>query len=86
MKDKLFTSFISRQTYQAEWTQVSPSIGDDDTRPGMRGGHQMCIDPDAGIMSYSVKRYKLAGIIGCCDLLNLEIRRYRSANIQCRLF
>ncbi|XP_071816652.1 muskelin-like [Apostichopus japonicus] len=62
MKDKLFTSFISRQTYQAEWTQVSPSIGDDDTRPGMRGGHQMCIDPDAEML------YLLGGWDGKSDL------------------
>lgn len=47
MQEGLFASFISKQTYQAEWSLMSPLV-DDDGRPGMRGGHQMCIDPEAG--------------------------------------
>lgn len=61
MQEGLFASFISKQTYQAEWSLMSPSV-DDDGRPGMRGGHQMCIDPEAEMI------YLLGGWDGFRDL------------------
>ena len=46
----LFHDFISQQDYKASWSPISPdnTLGLDHSgpdRPGMRGGHQMCIDP-----------------------------------------
>ena len=40
--DKLFSNYIDDQDYQANWSPVS--YLDESHKPGMRGGHQMCID------------------------------------------
>ncbi|XP_061418708.1 muskelin isoform X2 [Lethenteron reissneri] len=43
----LFNHYISQQEYKPRWMQITPkSYKDDgdDSRPGMRGGHQMVID------------------------------------------
>ncbi|CAG7818322.1 unnamed protein product [Allacma fusca] len=53
----LFHDFISQQDYQASWAPISPEINSDGDnhhggpdRPGMRGGHQMCIDPHGEVI------------------------------------
>ncbi|XP_044534950.1 muskelin [Gracilinanus agilis] len=43
----LFNQYISQQEYKPRWSQIIPKStkGDgEDSRPGMRGGHQMVID------------------------------------------
>lgn len=41
----LFGPYIHSQDYVPEWSRILPCIDEDPChRPGMRGGHQMCID------------------------------------------
>lgn len=41
----LFGPYIYSQDYVPEWSRILPCIDEDPChRPGMRGGHQMCID------------------------------------------
>ncbi|GFO15470.1 muskelin [Plakobranchus ocellatus] len=45
----MFDQYISQQEYKPEWTPIEPvnakkPDSSSDARPGMRGGHQMCID------------------------------------------
>ena len=42
ISDGYFTEFINKQDYHPIWSSVWP--GEGEIRPGMRGGHQMCID------------------------------------------
>ncbi|KAM6385180.1 muskelin isoform 10-T21 [Alca torda] len=47
VNDGLFNQYISQQEYKPRWGQIIPKStkGDgEDSRPGMRGGHQMVID------------------------------------------
>ncbi|MGH0119314.1 UNVERIFIED_CONTAM: hypothetical protein FKN15_025785 [Acipenser sinensis] len=47
VNEGLFNQYISQQEYKPRWSQIIPKTtkGDgDDSRPGMRGGHQMVID------------------------------------------
>uniref|UniRef100_A0A8C9FI07 Muskelin 1 n=1 Tax=Pavo cristatus TaxID=9049 RepID=A0A8C9FI07_PAVCR len=51
VNDGLFNQYISQQEYKPRWGQIIPksSKGDgEDSRPGMRGGHQMVIDVQTG--------------------------------------
>lgn len=54
----LFNNFISRQDYKPKWTPIEPAVlyldSNTDARPGMRGGHQMCIDTVTGKDYYPV--------------------------------
>ncbi|XP_067684074.1 muskelin-like isoform X1 [Haliotis asinina] len=47
-EEGLFDQYISQQDYKPKWTAIQPVSKSNDTnsvfRPGMRGGHQMCID------------------------------------------
>ncbi|KAL5014601.1 hypothetical protein ScPMuIL_008871 [Solemya velum] len=47
-EDGLFDHYISQQDYKPKWTPIEPTMKTVDNtvdyRPGMRGGHQMCID------------------------------------------
>ncbi|KAI0218378.1 Muskelin [Lamellibrachia satsuma] len=45
-EEGLFDNYISQQDYKPKWTAIEPVSKDctSATRPGMRGGHQMCID------------------------------------------
>ncbi|KAK7101686.1 muskelin-like [Littorina saxatilis] len=47
-QEGLFDQYISQQDYKPIWTPIQPVSNNkephSDTRPGMRGGHQMCID------------------------------------------
>lgn len=57
--EELFNEYISDCTYTPVWQRISPEVGE---TPPMRGGHQMCIDTDAGII------YLLGGWDGSRDL------------------
>ena len=40
-----FSHYISQQDYKPQWTAIEPGPKTNAIeRPGMRGGHQMCID------------------------------------------
>lgn len=60
-----FQNYIQQQEYQAFWQPVSPVDADPDLKPGMRGGHQMCVDP------YTETIYLLGGWDGSQDLSDL---------------
>lgn len=48
----LFGPYITSQDYVPEWSRILPSADEDPChRPGMRGGHQMCIDVRANFMT-----------------------------------
>ncbi|XP_021957307.1 muskelin isoform X2 [Folsomia candida] len=57
VRDGLFQEFISLQDYKPIWFPLgldSPDVSCNDSpvlsRPGMRGGHQMCVDSSTGII------------------------------------
>ncbi|BFZ08913.1 hypothetical protein BsWGS_11952 [Bradybaena similaris] len=58
----MFDQYISRQDYKPEWTPIEPVSK---TRPGMRGGHQMCID----VLTETI--YMFGGWDGNHDLADL---------------
>lgn len=63
--DGLFNCFIGKQDYKARWNPISLTCSDlnlDTSQPGMRGGHQMCIDTDSQLI------YLLGGWDGNEDL------------------
>ncbi|CAD5116689.1 DgyrCDS5551 [Dimorphilus gyrociliatus] len=41
----LFSSYVSQQDYQPKWTPIETSPS-----PGMRGGHQMIVDPESNVL------------------------------------
>jgi hypothetical protein len=52
-RDNLFHDYITQQDYKTSWVPLGPEYpevicgdGPSQSRPGMRGGHQMCIDPN----------------------------------------
>ncbi|KAI8924913.1 Muskelin N-terminus-domain-containing protein [Entophlyctis helioformis] len=57
----LFEDYIGGCTYKPNWRRIVPSDPDSPT-PGMRGGHQMCIDVDNGVI------YLFGGWNGTQDL------------------
>ncbi|GLV40092.1 muskelin [Carabus blaptoides fortunei] len=60
----LFSEYIKHKEYQPVWEQID--VGDDNQlRPGMRGGHQMCID------AYTSTIYLFGGWDGNKDLNDL---------------
>ena len=59
--DGLFNNYLRRQLYIPKWTPLSPRS----VRPGMRGGHQMCIDPLAETI------YLFGGWDGTKDLADM---------------
>ncbi|XP_063226200.1 muskelin isoform X2 [Bacillus rossius redtenbacheri] len=58
-----FNEFIGGQDYQPVWRPIQ--CRDSDVQPGMRGGHQMCIDP------YTETIYLFGGWDGNQDLSDL---------------
>ncbi|CAG0889290.1 unnamed protein product [Darwinula stevensoni] len=60
----IFSSYLSRQEYQPVWERLTPPLKEMNSsmRPGMRGGHQMCID----VKSETI--YLFAGWDGIQDL------------------
>ncbi|XP_014471613.1 PREDICTED: muskelin [Dinoponera quadriceps] len=57
----LLNDYINAQTYRASWTKLTSS----DPKPGMRGGHQMVLDPTAEVL------YLFGGWDGNQDLSDL---------------
>jgi len=77
-KDGLFHEYMNKKNYQAKWTRIIPLTEDgleSCDRPGMRGGHQMCIDEENQII------FLLGGWDGTKDLsdfwvYNIQIERW----------
>uniref|UniRef100_T1J0F1 Muskelin N-terminal domain-containing protein n=1 Tax=Strigamia maritima TaxID=126957 RepID=T1J0F1_STRMM len=64
--DGLFNHYISQQDYKPKWTPIIPPIKEGtENRPGMRGGHQMCIDVNTETI------YLFGGWDGMQDLADL---------------
>lgn len=59
----LLNDYINAQTYRAVWTKLSFN----DAKPGMRGGHQMVLDPTAELL------YLFGGWDGNQDLSDLWV-------------
>nr|CAD7572282.1 unnamed protein product [Timema californicum] len=59
----LFNTFIGEQEYRPVWRPIQPC--ETDVQPGMRGGHQMCMDP------YTETIYLFGGWDGNQDLSDL---------------
>ncbi|KAF3425856.1 hypothetical protein E2986_01738 [Frieseomelitta varia] len=59
----LLNDYINAQTYRAVWTKLSSN----DSKPGMRGGHQMVLDPTAELL------YLFGGWDGNQDLSDLWV-------------
>jgi hypothetical protein len=59
----LFSQYIGQQEYRPVWRPIQPA--DSETQPGMRGGHQMCMDP------YTETIYLFGGWDGNQDLSDL---------------
>nr|XP_053629064.1 muskelin-like isoform X1 [Cherax quadricarinatus]XP_053629065.1 muskelin-like isoform X1 [Cherax quadricarinatus] len=67
-QEGLFQQYISQQEYKPQWTPIIPSPGGSASsrqRPGMRGGHQMCIDTNTQTI------YLFGGWDGMQDLSDL---------------
>lgn len=58
-----FNEYLRKQEYKTIWKPLVPSYGTN--KPGMRGGHQMCIDPKSEII------YLFGGWNGSKDLADL---------------
>jgi len=57
----LLNDYINAQTYRAIWTKLSSN----ELKPGMRGGHQMVLDPTVEVL------YLFGGWDGNQDLSDL---------------
>ncbi|PIO30504.1 hypothetical protein AB205_0017180 [Aquarana catesbeiana] len=71
--DGLFSQYISQQEYKPQWNQIIPKStkGDgEDSRPGMRGGHQMVIDVQSVFVFFGIHEmvYLFGGWDGTQDL------------------
>ncbi|XP_064105784.1 muskelin-like isoform X1 [Macrobrachium nipponense] len=67
-REGLFQQYISQQEYKPQWTPIIPTpLGSvsGHQRPGMRGGHQMCIDTNTQTI------YLFGGWDGMQDLSDL---------------
>ncbi|XP_070558105.1 muskelin-like [Ptychodera flava] len=63
VNDGLFNHYINQLDYKPKWTPIIPlHCGGDDSRPGMRGGHQMSIDVETETI------YMFGGWDGAQDL------------------
>lgn len=49
LEQNLFEEYISELKYKPKWNRVVPTSTSSPT-PCMRGGHQMCIDPEDGMI------------------------------------
>lgn len=64
MLDGLFDEYITNKDYTPCWEQLEP-LDNSQIQPGVRGGHQMCIDP------YTSTVYLFGGWDGYKDLNDL---------------
>ncbi|XP_071960685.1 muskelin-like [Antedon mediterranea] len=77
-KSNLFKYYISKQEYLPEWNPISMlSSVEDDKRPGMRGGHQMCID----VVTETI--YLYGGWDGSQDLADFWAYKVADGKWQC---
>jgi len=78
--DGLFDSFIAQQEYEPKWVPIVPlnEDGAESTcRPGMRGGHQMCIDTENSVL------YLLGGWNGIQDLADFWAFHCKTGKWEC---
>ncbi|XP_064633309.1 muskelin-like [Lineus longissimus] len=77
----LFNNFISQQDYKPKWTPIEPAVlcldSNTDARPGMRGGHQMCID------TVTETVYLFGGWDGIQDLADFWAYHFPSQQWMC---
>lgn len=67
-QDGLFSAYIASQDYKPQWKLISPlTVAEDETRPGMRGGHQMCMDVNTEMI------YLFGGWDGKTDLADFWV-------------
>eukprot|EP00794_Sanderia_malayensis_P006101 gene6101-6805_t len=79
-EDGLFQHFIAEQEYEPKWNPIVPlnENGEETTcQPGMRGGHQMCIDAENSII------YLLGGWDGMQDLSDFWAFHCTTGQWQC---
>ncbi|KAK6176578.1 hypothetical protein SNE40_014836 [Patella caerulea] len=79
-QEGLFDQYVSQQDYVPVWNSIEPvsksNVGNE-CRPGMRGGHQMCIDIHTEII------YLFGGWDGNHDLADLWAYHVPSKNWTC---
>lgn len=75
-QQSLFSEYISECQYKPLWRKINP-LDPDAPKPSVRGGHQMCIDVDDGII------YLFGGWDGFKDLSDLWAYRIQSAAWTC---
>jgi hypothetical protein len=61
-EDGYLDQYVRQQPVQAKWSPVKPTS---EEKPGMRGGHQMCMDTERGLL------YMFGGWDGSSDLSDL---------------
>ena len=71
----LFNEYLRKQIYNPKWSSIIPAV--DSVRPGMRGGHQMCIDPLNEII------YLFGGWDGSKDLSDLWCYNLQTKEWKC---
>lgn len=72
----VFTNYLSYQEYKPKWSHLIPPISEGN-RPGMRGGHQMCIDVHSEMI------YLFGGWDGAQDLSDLWSYNIPTGEWQC---
>ncbi len=53
VSENLFDEYISELPYKPKWNRIVPTPGPNGVvplTPSMRGGHQMCIDSESGVI------------------------------------
>jgi len=79
-KDSLFQEFIINQDYKSKWSSITPLNADGaecSNQPGMRGGHQMCIDYPRQLV------FLLAGWNGIKDLCDFWVYNIVTGQWHC---
>ncbi|XP_072181671.1 muskelin-like [Diadema setosum] len=78
LRDGLFCFYISNQDYKPLWRLISPlTMAEDETRPGMRGGHQMCMDINTEMI------YMFGGWDGTTDLADFWVYSVQNDEWTC---
>ncbi|KAG1683384.1 Muskelin [Nymphon striatum] len=77
-EEGLFSSYLSQQKYKPTWKAiVTPCLPGENNRPGMRGGHQMCMD----VRTETI--YLFGGWDGAQDLADLWSFHVPSSHWTC---
>lgn len=78
VEDGCFNNYLKQLHFKIKWTPLIPSIpSDKEERPGMRGGHQMCIDVHGDCI------YLFGGWDGTKDLADLWCYSILTGNWTC---